>query len=135
SSLSKNTTAGWWNSGALSVQRLAASGFVEFTSTETNTTRVLGLGLGDTNQSYTDVDFGIYLDATGSAYVYENGTSRGNFGAYASGDRFRVEAAGSVVRYRKNGVVFYTSALAPKFPLLVDTALNTTGATLTNVKI
>ncbi len=135
-SLSKNTTTGWNNSGAVSVQSLAATGFVEFTTTETNTTRILGLSKGDTDQNYSDIDFGIYLDgATGTARVYEGGSPKGNSQSYASGDRFRVETASGMVRYRQNGVVFYTSASSPKCPLLVDTALNTTGATLTNVRI
>jgi hypothetical protein len=36
-------------------------------------------------------------------------------------------------RYRKNGIVFRTSTVAPRYPLLVDTSLNQTGATLDNV--
>ena len=34
---------------------------------------------------------------------------------------------------RKNGVLFYTSGVAPSYPLLVDTALFTQGATLRDV--
>jgi hypothetical protein len=42
---------------------------------------------------------------------------------------------GGVVRYMKNGVVMYTSAVAPTYPLLVDTALFSPGATLVAVVI
>ena len=48
---------------------------------------------------------------------------RGLFGTYRAGDRFRVAVEGGIVRYRRNGVLFYTSAVTPAYPLLVDTAL------------
>jgi hypothetical protein len=40
-----------------------------------------------------------------------------------------------VVGYYKNGVLFYTSAVSPTYPLLVDTSLRSTGATLSNVTL
>jgi hypothetical protein len=46
---------------------LAANGFVEFTATETSTTRALGLNNGDTDRHYTDIDFRIDLDARSCA--------------------------------------------------------------------
>jgi hypothetical protein len=42
---------------------------------------------------------------------------------------------GGVVRYSRNGTVFYTSTQAPSYPLLVDTWLYSLGATLNNVVI
>ena len=40
-----------------------------------------------------------------------------------------------MVKYRRNGTVFYTSTVAPVYPLLVDTSLYTNGSTLSNVVI
>ena len=131
SDLTKTATTGWGNAGAASLQSVESNGFVEFSGTET---MMIGLSYGDTNQNYADIDFGILLWA-GAYYVYESGTSRGSFGAPAPGDRFRVEVASSVVRYRRNGVVFYTSTLAPRSPLLVDAALYSTGSASTDVTI
>jgi YD repeat-containing protein len=68
-------------------------------------------------------------------YINEGATGRGNFGSYAPGDRFRVAVEGGVVKYKRNGAVFYTSTIAPTYPLLVDTSFYTNGATLTNVVI
>ena len=133
--LTKTAGTGWGNAGAASAQDLSSSGFVEFTALETNTTRAIGLSQGDTNRDYQDIDFALYLGSDGLAYVYEGGTLRGSFGSYASGDRFRVEVAAGLVRYRKNGVLLYTSASAPGFPMLIDTALNSSGATLADVTI
>ncbi len=42
---------------------------------------------------------------------------------------------GGVVKYSRNGTVFYTSAKTPSYPLLVDTALYTHGATLKDAVI
>ncbi|HEX4961881.1 MAG TPA: hypothetical protein VF173_13650 [Thermoanaerobaculia bacterium] len=36
------------------------------------------------------------------------------------------------MKYYKNGVLFYTSAAAPTYPLLVDTSLLSAGATVTD---
>ena len=129
------TAATGWNGGAISLQVVEFGGFAEFTATETNKGRMAGLSYGNTDQGYSDVDFAIYLQNNGQFQAYEAGAAKGTAAAYQSGDRFRVEATATAVRYRKNGVVFYTSAKVPALPLLVDTALYDTGATLTNVTI
>ncbi len=135
SSLTKTAATGWGNAGASSLQSLESAGFVEFVATETDTWRMLGLSKGDSDQNYPDIDFGLGLGFDVLIHVYEQGSPRGTFGSYATGDRFRIEVGGGVVRYRKNGVVFYTSPLAPQFPLLVDAALYDSGATLSSVEI
>ena len=67
--------------------------------------------------------------------VYESGTLKGTFGTYAAGDKLRVAVVGGVVKYSSNGTVFYTSTKAPTYPLLVDAALYTQGATLNSAFI
>lgn len=129
--LTKTAAAGWGNSGAVSVQTLESNGFVEFSASGT---AMLGLSMGDTDQNYPDLDFAIFASA-GTLQVYEGGSSKGSFGAFAPSDKLRVEVANGLVRYRKNGVVLYTSTIAARFPLLVDSALNTTGSTLTDARI
>ena len=129
--LTKTAAAGWGNAGAVSVQTIESNGFVEFSG---NGTVMAGLSKGNTDQTYQDIDFAIYL-AGSTVRVYEYGVSRGSFGSYVSSDKFRVEVAGSVVRYRKNGVVFYTSLLPASFPLLFDCSLNTTGLNLVDARI
>jgi RHS repeat-associated protein len=47
----------------------------------------------------------------------------------------RVAVEGGVVKYKKNGTVFYTSSVPPTYPLLVDTSLYSAGSTLSNVVI
>jgi hypothetical protein len=138
-SLTKTTVTGK-DAGAVSSQRIdakATAGYVEWTASETTTYRMVGLSNGNSGPSSADVDFGINLtpDGGGHFYVVEKGVSRGDFGAYATGDVFRVAVAGKVVRYSRNGVVFYESTQEPKYPLLVDTWLYTHNATIINALV
>ncbi len=135
SSLTKTTASGV-NSGAVSTQQITSGdGYVELTASETNTYRMFGLSNGNTDASYQDIDFGLDLAPAGTLYVFEKGVNKGSFGSYATGDLLRVAVLGGVVRYSRNGSVFYTSAQPPSYPLLVDTWLYYAGATLNNVVI
>jgi hypothetical protein len=129
--LTKTASTAWGNSGASSFQNLESNGFVEFSATGSV---MLGLSKGDTDQGFSDIDFALFI-SSGTLQVYEAGSSRGSFGSVTTSDRFRVEVADGLVRYRKNGVVIYTSLVAARFPLLVDAALNSNGGTLTDVRI
>ena len=131
--LTKTGTTAGWNAGASSVETLAGDGFVELTTAEATTAKMVGLGNGDASRHYADIEFAIQLRANGTVAVYESGTLRGSFGAYAAGDVFRIEVAAGALTYWRNGVTFYSSALAPGFPLVVDTSLYTPGATIDDV--
>lgn len=129
------TGATGWNAGAVSSQSIASgNGYVEFTASETASNRFCGLSNGDSDQSFYDIDFGLYLTGGGVA-IYESGTLRGSFGAFSTGDVFQVKVEGGVVKYVKNGTVIYTSGVSPTYPLLVDTSMYDTGSTISNVKI
>jgi hypothetical protein len=66
----KTAASGWGNAGAISTQTLVSGdGYVEATASETTTYRMFGISSGDSNQTYTDVDFGIYLEAAGGVMV------------------------------------------------------------------
>ncbi|HSE16491.1 MAG TPA: RHS repeat-associated core domain-containing protein [Pyrinomonadaceae bacterium] len=133
-SLTKIAATGWGNAGASSTQGITAGGgYVEVTATENSTARLFGLSHTDADQHWPSIDFGIDLDLSGSIYVFESGNNRGNFGPYTTGDKLQVAVVGGVVKYKKNGTVFYTSSVTPTYPLVVDTALHGNGCTLSNV--
>jgi hypothetical protein len=135
-SLTKSDANAAWSAGASSQQALASGdGYVEFTVNETNTYRMLGLSSGDSDQTYSDIDFALYPAADGNLYVYEGGVYKAGLGPYASGDHLRVAVESGTVRYRKNGTLLYSSLGVPLFPLLVDTSLYSPGATLSNAVI
>jgi RHS repeat-associated protein len=132
-SLTKTAATVWGNAGAASTQTLTSGdGYVEMTVGEAGHARIFGFSHTDTNQNWDTIDFGFHCSnhADNAIYVYESGTERGTFGAYAVGDKLRVSIVGGVVKYSKNGTVFYTSAVSPAYPLRVDAALYDTGATL-----
>jgi len=123
-----------WTSGAASQASIAAGdGYVEYTATETNKSRMLGLSNGDSGQSYTDIDFALYTYSDSTLHAYEAGAYIGYLGTYAAGDRLRVAVEGGQVKYLRNGVVVGVSSRAVTYPLVADTALYNTGASLTNV--
>lgn len=125
-----------WTAGARSIRSLGVDGYAEFTTGENTAAKMAGLSSGDSGTSYEDIDFGIFLGADRMVAVREGGVRRGTFGPYEAGDIFRVQAAGGVVSYARNGVVFFTnSAAAPVFPLLLDTSLRTPGATIEAVSL
>jgi RHS repeat-associated protein len=140
-SLTKTAADGWGNAGASSVQSITSGdGYVEFTATENNTNRMLGLrnaNNGDTTHDYVYIDYEIYL-STGyglRAFAYDHGVNTWVSADYAAGDHFRIAVVGGAVQYSKNGAVFYTSPNAPTYPLVVDSTMYTNGSTLTNVII
>lgn len=133
---SSSAANGWGTSGASSTQSISSGdGYMEFTATETNSHRMCGLSNGDTNQTYQDIDFAVYLAINGEIYIYESGAYVGYYGIYAAGDVFRVSIENGVVKYRKNGSVFYSSTRTPTYPLLVDSSFFLPDATITNAII
>ncbi|WP_437968808.1 peptidoglycan DD-metalloendopeptidase family protein [Sorangium sp. So ce260] len=128
---------GWgWHAGASSVEQIdAGDGFVEFSTSEATLQKMAGLNSGDADQGYGDIDYAIFLRGDGGLEVYEQGVGQGYFGTYAAGDVFRVEAFNGQVRYRKNGLVFFTSNTAPTYPLGLDTSLHDEGATVTSALV
>jgi hypothetical protein len=133
-SMSK-TAGNGWSAGAVSTETIAGSGYVEFTTAETNTAKMAGLSNGDTDQSYQDIDFAVYMSNAGTVTVYEGGAWKGSFGSYLAGDIFRITAVDGQVRYYQNGLLLYTSMGTAQSPLLVDTSLFSTGATVNNVVV
>ncbi|HSS51407.1 MAG TPA: hypothetical protein VLX28_20890, partial [Thermoanaerobaculia bacterium] len=119
------------DAGATSQQQIASGdGSVSFTATETDKLRYVGLSHGNMDTTTADIDFAIRL-GQGYAEVRENNVYRADT-PLTAGDRFKVAVEGGIVKYYKNGVLFYTSAAAPTYPLLVDTSLLSAGATVTD---
>jgi len=124
------------DAGARSQQEIAVGdGYIELTIGEANTFWFAGLSHGNDNTTYTDIDFSFRFNGAGSADVMENGIYRGGDTPYAAGDVFRVAVVNGHVEYRRNGALLYTSQVAPTYPLLLDTALGSIGATVRDAKL
>ncbi len=134
--IQKTSGTNAWDAGAVSTQTIASGdGSVEFTPGEIQTWRMCGLGNGDTTTYYTDIEYAIFIDGGAGLSIYESGNYRGSFGSYAAGDRLKVAVENGVVKYYRNTTLLYTSTVAPQYPLLVDTSLNTVNAGVYNVVI
>jgi hypothetical protein len=102
------------NAGAASSQSIASgNGYAEFTASETNKTRSVGLTHNTSVTGYQHVEYGIFLGNDGSISVHEGVAVFGVFGTYTTGDVLRVAVEGGVVKYRKNGTLLRTSTVAP----------------------
>lgn len=125
-----------WTAGAASVQSLLAGqdGWVEFVASEENTARMVGLSSVNNGVNYNTIGYAIHPRVDKTVGIYENGTLKKEAGTYASGDVFRIARVGTAVKYYKNGLQIYPSAVASTSPLLVDVSLNTTGGTVVGVK-
>ena len=120
------------DAGAYSQQQVSGSGFVQFTMSESDTLRFIGLTSGGTGTNAGDIRYALRLQS-GRAEVRESGAYRSEI-AVASGDTLRIAIGGGSVQYSKNGAVFFTSAGSAS-SLFVKTSLYDLGATISNVTI
>jgi len=124
---------GCTDAGAVSVQMIGLKGgHVEFTASETNTLRYIGLARNVTGTG-TAMRFTIRLQ-DGIAEVRESGSYRTDT-TFAPGDVFRIAVESGKVNYYKNGQLFFRSGVNPVYPLLVDTALLNSWSTIQNVRL
>lgn len=140
-SLQKTAGGAAWNAGAVSSTQLnAGDGAAQIQVDGTLGYRLFGLSNGDPDQGYATIKYGLDLVDGGALYVFEAGVNRGQFGIYAAGDLLKVELGSGVVRYYRMAVgsgvwtLLYTSAVAPAYPLLLDTSIYTMGAALQSVQ-
>jgi hypothetical protein len=125
-----------WDGGGASYNAVYDNGYLQFRAVETNRSRVIGLSNTITGVSNTQVQYGVWLQSSGQIGIYESGTIRGNaFGTYFANDTFRVAVETGVVKYYRNGRLFYTSILSPTLPLLAHAALFEVGATASQVVV
>lgn len=122
------------DAGAISQQQISsANGYLEFTVSETDLVRFIGLNNNNSATSAAEIMIAFKL-VSGYAEVRENGQYRADT-PIVTGDKLRMSVHTNGVKYAKNGVVFYTSNTIPSYPLRVDTALTSMNATLNNVII
>jgi hypothetical protein len=132
--LLKIQSNGNWNGAAFSLNSLVDNGYFEFTATETNRQRMVGLSHTNAGSGFGGIDFAIYLNNS-NLRIYENGQNRGSFGNYQSGDIFRIAVEDGAVVYYRNGNAFYTSNQTPTLPLYADISIRDIGGTVTNPQI
>lgn len=127
--------AGWNAEASSSQQILSGDGSLQVTVDVTTTHKMIGLSHQQSVVGYSDIDYALYMHASDILYVYEVGKRKGAFGTYSPADILKVAIEGGTVKYYRNSTLFYTSTVAPKYPLFMDASINTPGAQLQNVTI
>ncbi|PQV44583.1 RHS repeat-associated protein [Jejuia pallidilutea] len=122
--ITKTTNSNAWNGGIATNGSFSGDGYIEFTVEKNYQRLMLGLSSDNSSASYNTIDFAIYNNSNGYYYIYESGSYKGIFGTYKRGDQFRVERIGSTIYYKKNGVVFYTSAISSSGTLIGDGSIH-----------
>ncbi len=125
------TTVNATTGGAASVGTMAADGYVEFTAHSTEpVSHICGLSTTNASATWDTVHFGIGLFPAGVGAIYESSNTPA-FGSptitYRVGDVFRIQRAGTTIRYYQNGGLLFTSGLTSTGSLLIDTAVNDYG--------
>lgn len=126
---------GCQDAGASSQQSVSADGFVEFTVGEMGTFWAAGLNHADAATYISDIDFAFRFNGSGYVDVLESGVYHGGDTTYAAGDVFRIAVVGGRIQYTKNGQFLRESAVAPEYPLVLDAALGSMGASIRSAKL
>jgi hypothetical protein len=122
------------DAGAISQQQITAGdGYTQFTAGATGPLRIAGLTQSFAISNPATIAWGIRFQGT-VAEVREGGTYRADT-SFAAGDVFRVAVQSGVVRYSKNGTIFYTSQMAPAYPLVLAAALANMSAGVSSAMI
>ncbi len=128
------------DAGANSLQQInSGDGYVEFSASGAAKNRYLGLTKNYAGVGYKSMNFALHLTtlAQGGGFiaearennVYKSGTT------YTSGSIFRIAIEAGVVKFYRDGTVFYTSPTNPVYPLVVDTTLLDLNGEISNAVI
>jgi len=109
------------DAAARSQQTIAAGdAYYEFTAAQTNRLLFSGLTHAAIGTDFNEIDFAIKLNDFPAAEVRENNVYKGET-PYTVGDTFRIADENGVIKYYKNGSLFYVSQKRPTYPLIADT--------------
>jgi hypothetical protein len=97
------------DASAVSIETIDGNGRLEWTAPEVQTLRIVGISPNATPTTAADIPFAIRLQS-GIAEVRELGAYKADV-RFAAGDAFGIAVEKGVVRYLKNGSIFYTSAV------------------------
>ncbi len=70
---------GWGSSGLASVEPLPANtdGWIQFTGTEENSSRMIGLSTANADANFTSIGYALYLNSDKTLWLYEGGVRKG----------------------------------------------------------
>jgi hypothetical protein len=112
-----------WDTGFFSSNSITGDGYIQWTATESNKNRIVGLSAADTDEGFTTVQYGWYMTGSATCDIYESNALAFAAGAYvASTTVFKIERIGTTLTYYKNGVSQRTVTVAT-VPFHVDVSV------------
>lgn len=139
--LTRATSGAAWNTGASTVEQIAAGvdGYAEATVDNLTGRRFFGLSDQDSDRDYTTIDYGFYLNLT-TLHVYVGGTQITTLPTttLVVGDRLRIAREGGQVGFYRNGIKVYptgSTTLANTGALLADLSIYTPGGSISRLRL
>ncbi len=134
--LTKTGTQNSWDAGARSSNILPAGqdGRVEYTITESNQFKAIGLSADDPDQNITGIDHAIVLLSGRRLIVLENGVFAG-FRRYKVGDAIKIIRKGNKIRYKLNNTLIHKTTVDNQQELFVDVSIRTVGASISGIEV
>lgn len=121
------------DAGATSKQEISSgNGHLEFTVNERTKLRYVGLSAKQSGTGARQIDFALRIQA-GYAEVRENGSYKSDT-TLGKGDVLRIAVKDGLVSYSRNGQVFYSSSVAPAYPLRIYASLLSIDSTISNAQ-
>ena len=132
--MTKNTGDGWTNSRVYSSEGYNEPCYVSFKANAINKSFMVALNSDPaTGINYTNLDYAWYADSNTIPQVYENGSQIAVYSTYTTSTLFEIIYNGVNVKYYMDGVLKYTSLIAPTLPLYLDSSFYTLNAQVVNL--
>lgn len=126
-------TAAWGNAGAWSERGFTGDFELQFTATESNMYRAIGLSIVNTDLHYDTIDYCLVLDNAAASTLYANGVSVVSGGAYVADTTvFKMVRVGTDLLCYNGATLFHTFTSVTG-TLHVDTSLHDVGSTIGGV--
>jgi hypothetical protein len=126
---------GVFDSGASSVETCPGDCRLEWTVTQLNKERAIGLSVLDPDRNYTSIDYGVDMPAS-LFYVLERvGPVVTAFGSIALNQVLAIERVGDEISNYRDAELIRVSPTASVGDLRIDTSLSDSGSTIEGIKL
>mgnify|MGYP003662854844 CR=1 FL=1 len=138
--ITKTASDGFGNASVSTVGAIGSYGGVSFTAASYGKSVMVGLNDAHIDDSYTEIDYAIYLYTNGSNVTQLQLKINSGWlavGNYQIGDTFAVERSMNDILFIKNGTVIHTHTITGSFPasFVADSSFNHTGAAISNLQL
>ena len=119
----------WTQARIFSSEGISGPCYVSFKASQTGCPIMVGLNSNPSaGINYTNLDYAWYptWEAGNPSVIYENGSPIGTYTAYTTSTIFEIIYDGVNVKYYMDGVLKYTSLIAPTLPLYLDSSFFST---------